>query len=72
MQDRRVLAHERGDLEAHVAMIADEFRRGFEAVDRIPRPAVTVFGSARIRRGRCGLRARPRVRTAARARPGSR
>ena len=51
MQDRRVLEHERGDLEAHVAMIADEFRKGFEAVDRIPRPAVTVFGSARIRPG---------------------
>ena len=29
-------------------MIADEFRKGFEAVDQIKRPAVTVFGSARI------------------------
>jgi len=48
MQDRRVLEHERGDLEAHVAMIAEEFRKGFEAVDHIARPAVTVFGSARI------------------------
>ena len=35
--------------EAHVELIADEFLRGFEAVDRIPRPAVTVFGSARGR-----------------------
>ncbi len=51
MHDRRVLEHERGDLEAHVAMIAEEFRKGFEAVDSIPRPAVTVFGSARIRPG---------------------
>ena len=49
MQDQRVLAHERGNLEEHVAMIAAEFRKGFEAVDRIPRPAVTVFGSARTR-----------------------
>jgi uncharacterized protein (TIGR00730 family) len=29
-------------------MIAQEFREGFEAVDQIDRPAVTVFGSARI------------------------
>jgi uncharacterized protein (TIGR00730 family) len=29
-------------------MIAQEFREGFEAVDRIDRPAVTIFGSARI------------------------
>ncbi len=32
-------------------MIAEELRRGFEAVDEIKRPAVTVFGSARIRPG---------------------
>jgi uncharacterized protein (TIGR00730 family) len=48
MQDRRILEHEHGDIAAHVEMIAGEFRKGFEAVDRIPRPAVTVFGSARI------------------------
>ncbi|HZQ64684.1 MAG TPA: TIGR00730 family Rossman fold protein [Gaiellaceae bacterium] len=48
MEDRRILEHERGDLAGHIAMIADEFRRGFEAVDRIRRPGVTVFGSARI------------------------
>jgi uncharacterized protein (TIGR00730 family) len=29
-------------------MIAAEFRRGFAAVEAIPRPAVTVFGSARV------------------------
>src|SRR5207244_1108379 len=39
------------DLERHVAMIAQEFRAGFEAVDSIDRPAVTIFGSARIREG---------------------
>ncbi len=51
MEDRRILsADEKAvDLEKHVASIADEFREGFEAVDRIDRPAVTIFGSARIR-----------------------
>ena len=50
VEDRRILEHERGDLASHIAMIADEFRRGFEAVDRIRRPGATVFGSARIGR----------------------
>jgi len=36
-------------LDAHVARIAAEFRRGFEAVDAIGRPAATIFGSARTR-----------------------
>ena len=51
MEDQRLLsADERAeDLERQVQMIADEFRQGFEAVDRIDRPAVTIFGSARIR-----------------------
>ena len=48
IQDRRILEHDHGDNAARVEMIAGEFRKGFEAVDRIPRPAVTVFGSARI------------------------
>jgi len=51
VHDRRILEHEPGDLAAHIEMIAEEFRRGFEAVDRIKRPAVTVFGSARIAPG---------------------
>ena len=51
MEDRRILEHERGDLEAHIEMIASEFRKGFEAVDKIKRPAATVFGSARITPG---------------------
>ena len=48
--DKQIL--EKVDLEAsrHIAMITEEFRRGFDAVDRVPRPAVTVFGSARIDR----------------------
>ncbi len=50
MEDRRILSSDERavDLERHVAMIAQEFREGFEAVDRIDRPAVTIFGSARV------------------------
>jgi uncharacterized protein (TIGR00730 family) len=53
VEDRRILASEErdADLERHVAMIAAEFRQGFEAVERIDRPAVTIFGSARVREG---------------------
>jgi len=51
MEDQRILSsgEKAEDLERHVALIAEEFRMGFEAVDRIDRPAVTIFGSARIR-----------------------
>jgi len=49
--DRQILEHADVDLAGHVAMIAEELTMGFEAVDRIPRPAVTVFGSARIAAG---------------------
>jgi uncharacterized protein (TIGR00730 family) len=48
VDDRRILASETGDLPANVALIAQEFAEGFEVVDRITRPAVTIFGSARI------------------------
>jgi uncharacterized protein (TIGR00730 family) len=50
MEDRRILSSQETatDLERHVAMIAREFRDGFEAVDKIDRPAVTIFGSARV------------------------
>ena len=37
-----------GEVERHVAAIEEEFRRGFQAVNRIDRPAVSVFGSARL------------------------
>ena len=33
------------------ARIAEEFRGGFEAVARLPKPAVSLFGSARVREG---------------------
>jgi uncharacterized protein (TIGR00730 family) len=53
MEDNRILSSDEKaeDLERHVALIAQEFREGFEAVDKIERPAVTIFGSARIREG---------------------
>ena len=47
MEDRQVLDSKVEDVEAHVAKIAEDFRGGFEAVARIDRPAVTIFGSAR-------------------------
>jgi uncharacterized protein (TIGR00730 family) len=49
--DRAILERVETDLDRHVAMIAQEFRDGFEAVDAIGRPAVTVYGSARIMEG---------------------
>jgi uncharacterized protein (TIGR00730 family) len=46
--DRRLLETEEPDPEEAVAKIAREFRRGFEQVARIDRPAAAVFGSARV------------------------
>ncbi|MFN2627982.1 MAG: TIGR00730 family Rossman fold protein [Gaiellaceae bacterium] len=46
--DRQILASPSVDLRAHTASIAAEFHEGFLAVERIDRPAVTIFGSARI------------------------
>jgi uncharacterized protein (TIGR00730 family) len=45
--DRRVFRRQPTP-PADVALIAAEFLAGFEAVDRIDRPAVSVFGSARV------------------------
>ncbi len=50
-EDRAILQRVETDLDRHVATIAQEFREGFEAVDAIGRPAVTVYGSARISPG---------------------
>jgi uncharacterized protein (TIGR00730 family) len=50
-EDRELLDHahhELGELRRHTALIADEFFAGFEAVERIDRPAVSIFGSARV------------------------
>jgi hypothetical protein len=46
--DRQILDTLEADPEGAVARIADEFRRGFEQLDKIDRAAVTIFGSARI------------------------
>jgi len=48
LDDRRILQDEDHDVARAVALIADEFREGFERVALIDRPAVTLFGSARI------------------------
>ena len=48
MDDRRLLESGRDDIAREVQMIADEFRAGLERVALIDRPAVTIFGSARV------------------------
>jgi uncharacterized protein (TIGR00730 family) len=49
VEDRRILEAEEGAERLHVKHIADEFFEGFTATARIPSPAVSIFGSARIR-----------------------
>jgi uncharacterized protein (TIGR00730 family) len=49
MEDRRLLESHDGDLVGHAADIGAEFLEGFTTVERLGRPAITVFGSARIR-----------------------
>jgi uncharacterized protein (TIGR00730 family) len=46
--DRRILRTHDGQIRQNVELIAEEFRMGFEVVDALDRPAVTVFGSARV------------------------
>jgi uncharacterized protein (TIGR00730 family) len=48
VDDRRILASEDGASAAEAARIAEEFRAGFEVVESVPKPAVTIFGSARV------------------------
>ena len=47
-QDRQIFEHRDGEIPSHVDLIAEEFRSGFDLVDGIDRPAVTIFGSARV------------------------
>ena len=47
--DQRVLERIDPHLIRHAAEIGAEFMQGFRAVDRIDRPAATIFGSARVR-----------------------
>jgi uncharacterized protein (TIGR00730 family) len=49
--DRRLLRRRTEPLGGDVSLIASEFLAGFQAVDEIDRPAVSIFGSARIREG---------------------
>jgi uncharacterized protein (TIGR00730 family) len=49
MDDKRLLASEDGSLPENLVSIAEEFQAGFAAVEQIDRPAVSVFGSARVR-----------------------
>ncbi len=51
MDDKRLLSSTDHALPENLMSIAEEFRAGFEAVERIDRPAVSVFGSARIDEG---------------------
>ena len=51
MEDRRVLERTHADLQNDVALIAAEFLGGFQKVLEIDRPAVSIFGSARVAEG---------------------
>ena len=48
MDDRRLLGSESHESEEAIELITEEFRRGFALVERIDRPAVAIFGSARV------------------------
>ena len=49
--DRRLLRRSHEELASDVSLIASEFLAGFQAVERIGGPAVSIFGSARIAEG---------------------
>jgi uncharacterized protein (TIGR00730 family) len=51
VEDRRILQAEEYAEREHVSRIADEFYEGFVAAAKIPLPAVSIFGSARVRAG---------------------
>jgi uncharacterized protein (TIGR00730 family) len=48
VDDRRILDTQIADPADAVDKIAAEFRAGFEELDKIDRPAVAIFGSARV------------------------
>jgi uncharacterized protein (TIGR00730 family) len=48
VDDRQLLDTEQADPADAVEKIAQEFREGFAAVAKIDRPAVSIFGSARV------------------------
>jgi hypothetical protein len=49
--DRRLLRRTDETLAGDISLIASEFLAGFQAVQRIDRPAVSIFGSARLVEG---------------------
>jgi uncharacterized protein (TIGR00730 family) len=49
--DRRLLRRTEETFASDVALIASEFLAGFQAVKKIDRPAVSIFGSARVPEG---------------------
>ncbi len=49
--DERLLRRTQETLANDVSVIASEFLAGFQAVARIDRPAVSIFGSARVAEG---------------------
>jgi uncharacterized protein (TIGR00730 family) len=51
VEDRRILESSEGADRLHVRRIADEFFEGFDVVAELPTPAVSIFGSARVREG---------------------
>jgi uncharacterized protein (TIGR00730 family) len=49
--DRLILESTEGAQRLHARKIGDEFLRGFDTVADLPKPAVTIFGSARVEEG---------------------
>jgi uncharacterized protein (TIGR00730 family) len=49
--DRRLLRRREETLAGDISLIASEFLAGFQAVEEIDRPAVSIFGSARVLEG---------------------
>ena len=48
---RRIFRRSQEPLAADVSLIASEFLAGFQLIQQIDRPAVSIFGSARIVEG---------------------
>ena len=48
MDDQRILQDVDGDVRRSVDLIAAEFIGGFTAVNKIRKPAISIFGSARV------------------------
>jgi uncharacterized protein (TIGR00730 family) len=55
--DRRLLRRRHETFANDVSLIASEFLAGFQAVQEIDRPAVSIFGSARVGEGSSAYRA---------------